>query len=200
MRIVKSIPDVQKALNELFNYVDRDKSKTLDMKGRQIKNGAPSTDPSDFVTRSELSGSSQSWGVTKYEYTIVFSKDSPTDDDFSPPFFIGLERDGFPAEVWLSPLRFPNSADLTIDILVDYEDGDDPVSILPMGDTETEYLTIKNGDLKSVWTSKFRDPYPKFPLRAKFYVHVVTAGGAEMISIGVIVKRRRNQSASNGRN
>lgn len=196
MRVVKTIPDVQKALNELFSFKDQITSKALDLTGRQIKNGASATDPTDFVIKSDLPVATTSNGVVRYEYTIVFSKDNPTDDDFSPPFLIGLDRDGLPCEIWLSALGFPNSGNLAIDVLIDREDGLGGISVLP----PTEYLTIKNSGTQSVWTSKFVEQYPKLPLRAKLYVHIITAGGAEFVSVGVIVRRRRTQNARSGRN
>ncbi len=195
MRIVRNFRDVQLAFNELFEFKDKTANKAPDMAGRQIKNGAPSSSPTDFVIQSELTQVRNEPTDFKYEFAAIFSKEDPSDDDFSPPYFVGRDRDGELSEVWLSAVNGPSGGDLSIQVYLDYEDGiTDPFVILD------EPLIIADGDTVSVWTSKFIDTYPKAPIRSKLYVHVITSGGASLISVGVIIKRRKTQDARSGRN
>src|SRR4051812_38761907 len=122
MRIVRTIADCQRALNELFDFFDKAKSKALDMAGQRITNGSKSQGPNDFVIQSELKSHIEQGGVIRTESTLIFSKEVPTDDDTSPPYFVGIEREGSFVEVWLSCIEGPSGGDLSIQVYIDYED------------------------------------------------------------------------------
>ena len=54
MTTIKRLEDAQRAINELFQFVDAMRSRNIDLRGRRIINAGPSRDKDDYVTREEL--------------------------------------------------------------------------------------------------------------------------------------------------
>ena len=54
MRIINSFEDVQRALNELNDKLDKLSMRSIDMHGNRITNAGFSRDKKDYVTREEL--------------------------------------------------------------------------------------------------------------------------------------------------
>ena len=64
MTKIRTLEDAQKAINELFQFVDSMKSRNIDLTGRRIINAGASRDENDYVTREEL-------GLIKSEVNIL---------------------------------------------------------------------------------------------------------------------------------
>ena len=54
MKQIKSLYDIQQALDELFQWKDKMDSKNIDLSGRRIINAGPARDKNDYVTSEEL--------------------------------------------------------------------------------------------------------------------------------------------------
>jgi hypothetical protein len=104
MRIVKTMSDVQKALNELFDWKQKMQSTNWDISGRRIINAGSSQAPTDYVIKAELqSAIAGSVNVPTVFYTATFNPpDGVATGAISPPFVIGRGRGGNATQAWVA--------------------------------------------------------------------------------------------------
>lgn len=176
MRVFKTQDEIQTVLNQILDTLDLQRSKDWDFHGLRIKNASPSKDPYDYVVRKELTPASTLNTVNVAEYTIVITRDTPADGEESPPYFAGVDRDGNIIDVWVGSTVAP-----TTNCSVNFNINGSPLLnsdiILPSGSTGP----VHSGDLVS--------PIPKIGKDTRVTMIVTTAGGVELLSGGVIVRR-----------
>lgn len=103
--------DVQKALNELFDWKQSMQSANINLSGRRIINAGESVDPTDYVIRRELQSTPAGSIITSpVFYTIVFNPpDGASSGAISPPFRIGTGRSGNPTQCWIQVNKAPTA-------------------------------------------------------------------------------------------
>lgn len=132
IRTVTSWTDVNNALREIYDFMDRWRGKTIDLGGRQIKNAGLSKDDRDYVCRAELidtkggiapkqkkqKPASSVATYDKVTFGIGVKKDVETGDDLTPPYIWTNLRDsdGPPELVAIAANIPPGGADLIVDI------------------------------------------------------------------------------------
>lgn len=111
VRVVKTMADVQKALNELFDWKSQQQSSNIDLHGRRIINAGRSQAPTDYVTKQELITTAAGVvGQPPVFYTITFNPpDGAPSGSISPPFRIGTGRSGNPTQCWIQVNGAPTS-------------------------------------------------------------------------------------------
>lgn len=192
MRVVKSIPDVQRALNELFSLYDTLKGKNLDLNQRKVQNAAPATRNGEYVTFEQLPTITHP--VTKHKdqfYTIVWDKeDVVANDEITTTFIVGNGREGSPHQAWVVSEGPPTTDDLSINIQYTYYDVISGTEIPTTVDLLTIDLVLPMSTTKRVWSSTFKDPVPMLGNMAKLNGHIIISGGASVVSIGLVIKRK----------
>lgn len=190
MRIVKSIPDIQKVLNELLDWKSAIQTKDIDLTGRRIRNANTSIDANDYVTRKELPPSFPDIpNIPDQYYTIEWSNAGVVNTgDLIESQIIGQFRSSTPVECWLNAEVVPVGADLTINLQLYQRKPDDtydtPFDILDVD------LTLPDGSLTTmVSTRTLITPPPKLGQYAKIQPIIVSGGSAACVSIGLVVKR-----------
>lgn len=179
MRVVKSFSDVNAALRELYDFRDKFSAKTVDWGGRRLANVGKATDINDAVILSQLPTITTfaEQKVKDQIYTIAFSKDSVlTDLNLAPAFTIGKGKEGIPIEVWINcetaPVGGPCICNPTFN----------GITILQ---NPIQFPTDATGP---VFSSGFVDPVPIFGSQGKVLPGIITANGAALFSMGVVVK------------
>lgn len=190
MRIVKSIPDIQKVLNELLDWKSSQTTKDIDLTGRRIRNAATSLDRDDYVTRKELPPPFPAIPTIPDQIkTIEWSKEGTVETgDLIESHVIGLYTSSTPIECWLNAEVVPAGSDLTINIQLYQMNPDgtyaDPFSIL---DSD---LSLPDGSLTTmVSTRTLITPNPRLGQYAKVQPIIINGGNAACVSIGLMVKR-----------
>lgn len=191
MRVVRNIPDVQRALNELFDQYDKLKGKNLDLNGRKVQNASPATKNGEYVTFEQLPTFNQTPVRHKDQFfTVVWDKDGTvTDDEFTPTYIVGNGREGVPHQVWLVAEGAPDT-DLTINVQYTYYDsmsGDENPTMVDLLKVD---LKLPASTTKRVWSSTFFDPVPLLGNMGKLQGHIVLGGNASVVSIGLVIKRK----------
>lgn len=132
IRTVKSIEDVNNSLREIYDFMDRWDTKTIDLGGRRVKNAGMSKDPFDYVVRRELERfegaaepakqkkqavPSSIANYDKVTFGIAVQADLEVGDDLTPPFIWTNERESKPPTlIALACNIIPSGQDAVIDI------------------------------------------------------------------------------------
>ena len=189
MRIVKNIPDVQRAITDLYTHIDRLNSKNLNLNGRKVQNASPATRKGEYVTLEQLPSVDVPKVIHRDQhFTIVFDKDGTVNDgDITPGYIFGFERMGVPYQFWVSCEAPPTSDDLTVNCRYTIYN--------PSDNTPTEnnllsddLVLTKNTTLR-VFSSKFASPIPFLGFGCKVNGLVVKGGGAAVVTMGLVIKR-----------
>lgn len=183
MRIVKDIPDIQRALNELFGWKDKLTTKPWDFHQLRITNAAPALDPNDYVILSQIPTPVAQTPGRVPPYTIVFTPPGVITVGTGAPFVAGRGRSGIPIQVWLAAQNKPTSGPLSINININ---GTQLLS--------TD-LTMNPGDDSPVISSTFASSI-KLPYLGTMVPLISSVGGAALVSIGVVI--RLDDSFPNG--
>ena len=119
MRVVKSIQDVNIVLKQILDRNATKDTKNNDMHGLKITNASPGTDPSDYVTLSQLQSVTQQAPTTNDYFSIPFSNGGVVAvGDLIPPYNPGTGRTGKPYEIILSASVAAVSQDLKANVQI----------------------------------------------------------------------------------
>ena len=177
MRQVNNFKDVQSALNELFSFKDKFTTKDWDNSGLRITNAGAGVNPNDYATMAQLPTIPATATSPAINYTIVF--ESPSNvvvgASISPPYVVGNGRAGMPTQVWLWGTQLPTTGPLSINVNVN----GNPLLV--------NNLTLNVGDSAPAVSSIFNTPLKKLGLLDVVTPLVASAGGAGLISIGIVV-------------
>lgn len=175
VRIIRTMADVQKAFNELFDWKSAQQSQNINLNGRRIINAGISINPTDYVTKKELQTAVQgSVSVSPVYYTITFNPpDGASSGSISPPFRIGIGRSGNPNQVWIQCNVAP-AADVTFNLQYNGN------NLL------TTDLKLAMGDLSAV-VSNFVVPTPLLAQGNPVNVVFTSANVAQGVTIGLVV-------------
>lgn len=177
MRIVKTIPDVQKVLNELLDWKSKLESKSWDFHGLRITNAGNSVDGQDYVCKSEIKQYIGAQISSGQAYTQVFSvSSSPADGEVSPPFVVQSGREGYPIVAWVAAINGPSSDVCKVNI--QYAGAN-----LLASD-----LTLTAGSQGPVSTSTFNQPKPKLGTTSFLNAIVNKSSGVSLLSIGLVIQ------------
>jgi hypothetical protein len=186
---IKTLEDAQKAINELYNRLELQRTKDWDFTGLKIKNAGDGVDPTDYVTLQQLPSLKNQEVIDNDYYTIVFSKDGiVTTGEESPGFIIGNGREGVPTQVWVvcEPGNEPSGGPLTINVSWTYIDaitGLDVTTNLLSVD-----LSLPSATSQRVFSSNFISPAPRLGNGAKINKVIVAGNNAGYVSVGLVVK------------
>lgn len=189
MRIVRSLPDVQKVLNELLDFKSRFETRDLDLGGRRVRNAGTSLDKDDYVTRKELPPPAPEIpGLVEQPCTIYFSTDSTVTTGQNIPAAGCGRTIGFsPIEVWMYTKVAPTTADLVINVQLQQKNPLGP-DITPFSILDDD-LTLSMGSVGLVSSRTLITPPPKFGEYSMIWPIIVSGGDAAVVTIGVVCKR-----------
>lgn len=186
MRVIRTLPDVQRALNELFDWQAKLQSKDHDMRGLRIKNASPGIDPNDYATVSQLPKLSDEKKFTGQDFAIVFSSTGSVTVgvDFCAPYSVGRGREGIPVEAHIAATVAPSTSALKGNILINgVEIFDESVNPYP--------LTLSTGDFGPVISSAFIPGVPHVGYGFKVEPKIVAADDVvSLVSIILVVRRK----------
>lgn len=103
----------QRLKDQLINKLN---TRTVDMKGRQSKNGAPATEPDDFVTLSQITGFKADG--TKTDSIVIPPVIAPTSNPVTIVGAVGTERTSIVSGVSVSATVLPASDGSTTELVV----------------------------------------------------------------------------------
>ena len=119
MRVAKSLSDVNIILKSILDRNSTKDTKNNDMHGLKIVNASPGTDPSDYVTLSQLQSVTQQAPTTNDYFSIPFSNGGVVAvGDLIPPYNPGTGRTGKPYEIILSASVAAVSQDLKANVQI----------------------------------------------------------------------------------
>ena len=119
MRVAKSLSDVNIILKSILDRNSTKDTKNNDMHGLKITNASPGTDPSDYVTLSQLQSVTQQAPTTNDYFSIPFSNGGVVAvGDLIPPYNPGTGRTGKPYEIILSASVAAVSQDLKANVQI----------------------------------------------------------------------------------
>lgn len=176
MRTVKDIPDIQRALNDLFAWKDRLVTGNWDMKRLRITNASPGIESNDYATVSQLPAIVPVPPVKLIHYTIVFSPAGVITIGEGAPFVAGRGRTGIPIQVWLAATNKPTSGPLSCNVNINGN---------ALLDSD---LTMNPGDDSPVISSIFIASSPRVPYLGSVTPVISAVGGASLVSIGVVLQ------------
>lgn len=176
MRIVKDLPDVQRALNELFAWKDKLITRPWDFHQLRITNASPGVDPNDYAIMSQLPKIPAAVPQRVPPYTIVFNPTGIITIGRGAPFIAGRGRSGIPIQVWLAAQNKPTSGPLSINIEINGQQ---------LLDND---LTMNVGDTSPVISSTFVSSSQKVPYLGTVTPLISAVGGAALVSIGVVMQ------------
>lgn len=177
MRAIKSLPDAQKAINELLDFKDKLSSKSWDLHGLRITNAGAAQDDTDYVIKSQLGQLVGAQPPADQFYTQVFeTTGAVSDGDKSPPFVVQSGREGFPYLVWIAATN-PPTTDASVNIQLN------GFNLL------TVDLVLPAASGGPVTSALFVTPKPKLGTLSKLILNVIHGGGASLMSVGLVVKR-----------
>ena len=197
MRIINTLADAQKVINELLDWKSLLSTKDWDFHQLKITNAADGVADRDYVTVEQLNNSKTTLDtITKVIvanqddqfYTIVFSKDGTVfTGDESAAYIVGSGREGTPVQVWLACESAPTSAVLSINITFTFIN---PVtSAVTTASLLQTSLTIPVSSTTRVFASNFTVPTPTLGNGVKINKVIVSGGDAAYVSVGLVVKR-----------
>lgn len=168
--------DVQKALNELFDWKSRMQSQNIDLSGRRIINAGPGVASTDYATVGQIPIiPTQIVQTPTLYYTIVFNPpDACPANTISPPFQIGTGRGGNPTQVWVQATVAPTGAAVTVNFMYN------GVNLLPTD------ITLPIGQTQ-VQTSTFNNPTQLMGTGSQVQMVVTSANTAVGLSGGVVI-------------
>ncbi len=178
-RIIKSLDDAQAALNELQDWKDKLTTAPWDFHGLRITNASPSVNANDYIIRSELTPGPSSLKDGPNIYTAVFTRDAPVDGEAIPAYVAGTDRDGVIIQVWLNAQVSPTTGNLAVNPTIN------GVSLL------TTPITIVNGSSAVAVSNALISPVPVVGYLTKLAGAVVTAGGASLVTMGIVVRKSK---------
>lgn len=175
---MKDIPDIQRALNELFGWKDKLTTKPWDFHQLRITNAAPATDPNDYVILAQVPVVPKQIATSVPPYTIVFESGTVVTAGLkvSAPFVAGRGRTGRPTQVWLWATNPPTSGPLAINVQINGQQ-------LLAND-----LVLNVGDLVPAISSTFVVPNQKIGYLSVVNPTVTSVGGAGLIAIGIVTQ------------
>jgi len=176
-RIIKTLDDAQRAINELQDWKDKLTTAPWDFHGLRITNASPSKDDNDYVIRAELIKPPPAANLEHDVYTAVFSRDAPVDGEIIPSYVAGTDRDGKLVQVWLTAIGAPASAALVINPTLN------GVTLL------TAPITLPISSTAVIVSNAFVSPFPVVGYQTKLGGIVITGGGATGVSMGIVVRR-----------
>lgn len=176
IRIVKTMADVQKALNELFDWKQSQQSQNINMSGRRIINAGNGVAPTDYATVGQLPVvTSPVIQTPTLYYTIVFNPpDACPAGTISPPFQIGTGRGGNPTQAWVQATGAPAGTAVTVNFMFN------GVNLLPMD------ITLAVGATQA-YTQTFNSPTQLLAVASQVQMIVTSANTATGLSGGVVV-------------
>lgn len=178
MRAIKSLNDVQIVLRGLIDTQVKETTKALDRNGLQIKNMGVGTAGSDAVTLSQLQQATQAVVTPNQDFTVVFSNAGTAQDgDNFSDYIFGQDRVGQPTAVWIRAKNAPTTGVFQVHLTINGN------AIL---NTDIQLAMGANGP---VFSSNFVSPFPKFGYQAILGGSVIHANSAQVVSIGVCVRR-----------
>jgi hypothetical protein len=178
VRIVKDIPDIQRALNDLFGWKDRLSTKPWDFHQLRITNAAPGVDPNDYAILSQIPTVPKQVAAPVPPYTIVFESGTiiTAGSNVSPGFVAYRGRTGIPLAVWVWATNLPTTGPLTVNVQINGQQ---------LLDSD---LSLNVGDTVPAVSSTFAAPNQKLPYLGIVKPIIVAAGGAGLASIGVVIQ------------
>lgn len=178
MRTVKNIADCQQAFNDLFAWKDKLSTNDWDFKGLRITNASPGVNPTDYAILSQIPAPSTPTKTGKVRYTIVFESPSSVvvGANISPAYVVGTGRTGKPIQVWLNSQIPPPTGPLSVNVNIN----GNPLLV--------DNLVIQQNDTAPVISSTFNTPLKHLGLLDVVAPLVALAGGAGLVSIGVVVE------------
>lgn len=180
MRNVKNFSDVNIVIKELLDFKEKFTAKTIDFGGRRLANVGKAVEQTDAVIFSQLPTiqAAAEEKVKDQVYTILFSKDAAlTDLNLSPAYTVGKGKEGIPMEVWINAETPPSDGNLICN---------PTYNGIPILKNPIEFSP---SDIDSIFSSDFVDPVPVFGSRGKILPGVITANGAALFSLGIVVKK-----------
>lgn len=181
MRQVRNIPEIQLALNELFDFKDRTETSIPNLHGRRITNVGEGKDLSDVVVVSQLPSFINKSNKLNQNYTIVFDKSGQLEDtDEWADYIVGKDKTGIITEVMLKARIGPTTDDLIMNLFlneVEFLSED----IVIEQDSEEDDLFVKS--------YKFTSPVRKCGLYSSIRPKIITAGAASYVSMLVTVTK-----------
>lgn len=179
MRIVKTMADVQKALNELFDWKQsfgNFPKGNLNLNGNRITNAGKGISKSDYVILDQIPViPSPQQPVASILYTITWNPpDGSINGTISPPFRIGVGRSGSPYQCWVDTVVAPTS-DFTFNI--QYQG----VNLLSTD------LKLPAGQL-SATTSTFTTPIPFLSQQTNLKIVLTSDNSSSGMTIGLVVQ------------
>ena len=177
MFIVKSLADVQQALNQLFSWKDKLSTSNWDFHGLSITNASPGVNPNDYATLSQIPTLPTQPAATKKYYTIVFESVGAIVPGslVAPTFYAGIGRTGTPTQVWLGATVPPTTGPLSINVNINGNQ------------LMTSNLTLNPGDTSPAISSTFNVPTQKLGTLMPVIPLIVSGGGASLVSIGIVI-------------
>lgn len=177
MRQVRSIPDIQIALNELFAFKDKLTTKAWDQSGLRITNIGAGTNPNDAARMDQLPNLPTTSKVVLPNYTIVFESPATitVGASIAPPYVVGTGKSGKPTQVWLWGTKLPTTGPCAINVNVNGA----PLLV--------DNLVLNPSDTTPVTSSTFNTPLKHLGLLDVVTILVASTGGAGLISIGIVV-------------
>lgn len=178
MFVIKSLADVQQALNQLFSWKDKLSTSDWDFHGLSITNAGPGVNPNDYATLSQIPLPTQPAAAPKKFYTIVWESVGAIVPGSSvcPTFYAGTGRTGLPTQVWLGATIPPTTGPLSINININ------GVQLMPNN------LVLNPGDPIPAKSSTFNVPMQKLGLLMPALPLIVSGGGASLVSIGLVIQ------------
>jgi hypothetical protein len=178
VKIVRTMQDVQNALNELFTFKDKWTTGSWDNSGNKISNVGPGVAQTDVATMAQLPFVPQPTSLSLKYYTIVFESVGviTVGSNISAPFIAGRGRTGIPVQIWLAATNKPTTGPLAINM---------NVNGLPL---LTNNLVMDVGDPSPQVSSVFNIPSQKVGYLYSVTPLVASVGGASLVSIGLVLQ------------
>ena len=178
-RSIKTLQDAITVIKSLQDWQQSFPTQSFDMKGFRLTGAAASKDPSDYVTKGELTNQYSTSIIKPQHYTQVFDLSSVANTgDLSPSFVVQKDRTGDPVDCWVTATVGPPSGDFVVQLMVNGS----PLLVDP--------LTLPAASVAVIHSSKFVQPTPFLGQDTKVWVSVINGGGATLVSIGLVVNRR----------
>lgn len=189
MRQVKSLADVQLALNELYSFKDSLTVRDFNLGGRRVVGAGPGRKAGEYATFEQIPTIETPTTIHKDQfYAIVWERDSTlTTGQLIPPYVFGYGREGIPHQVWVQALTPPSGGPLSINIqytAIDTQTDLDTDTIILDDDLE-----LSDGQTRRVFSSTFITSVPKFQRLAWVRPLIISANASAFVSIGLVVKR-----------
>lgn len=188
MKPVSTFQEVQKALQELFNFRDTFRTRDQDLAGKRIRNAAPAIQKGDYVTLEQIPTVQETPQIlySRY-YSIPWSIDgTPTITDEVVKFPVGNGREGIPHQVILTARNAPSGGPLTINLNVRTIDAVTDLDV----DTEilNSDLSLPDGETRRVYSSKFISGIQNLQNLSEAWPVIKAVNGASGVTIVLVVK------------